>query len=144
MPTEKPAPVEPLVDPIAVALAEALSGQSADSGAQKVSPALEAAMNNAMQECNNRGALSSEAAAMTIVVGMNFTSNGRPVASTIKLLERKDGTKNNAKVRFEAYKRAALDSQCLNKMANVYKNAVQNGQIVEGQRWEFEIVPGTF
>ena len=144
MPTEKPAPVEPPVDPIAVALAEALSGQSADSGAQKVSPALEAAMNNAMQECNNRGALSSEAAAMTIVGGVNFTSNGRPVASTIKLLERKDGTKNNAKVRFEAYKRAALDSQCLNKMANVYKNAVQNGQIVEGQRWEFEIVPGTF
>ena len=144
MPTEKPAPVEPPVDPITAALAEALSGQSADSGAQKVSSALEAAMNNAMQACNNRGALSSEAAAMTIVVGMNFTSNGRPVASTIKLLERKDGTKNNAKVRFEAYKRAALDSQCLNKMANVYRNAVQNGQIVEGQRWEFEIVPGTF
>ena len=75
-----------------------------------------------------------------VVVGMNLLLMEGLSHCTIKLLERKDGTKKSAKVRFEAYKRAALDSQCLNKMAHVYKYAVQNGQIVEGQRWEFEIV----
>ncbi len=79
---------------------------------------------------------------MTIVVGMNFTSNGRPVASTIKLLERKDGTKNNAKVRFEAYKRGILNSECRNKTANVLKKAARDEQVFAGVAIEFVVPPG--
>ena len=129
------------VDPMAAALALALSAETPAASGQRVSAALEAAMNNAMGNCNNRGGLSSAAAATTIVVSIIYTTNGRPVADAIKLLEYSDGSENNAKVRFEAYKRGILDSECDNRFAKVYKKAVQNGQLSVGVPVEFVVLP---
>ena len=139
---DPPEPTPVPIDPMAAALAEALSAKTPASSNQRVSSALEAAMNNAMRDCNNRGGLSSAAAATTVVVSITFSADGRPVPEAIKLVEYIDGSENNAKVRFEAYKRGVLNSECVNKMANIYRKGVQNEQLSVGVPLEFVVPPG--
>jgi len=141
-PIKSPETIAAPIDPLTAALAEALSAEIPNSSGQRPSSQLVDALNAAIGGCNNRGGLSSAAEETTIVVSVTFTADGMPVADTIKLLEHSGGSENNAKVRFEAYKRGILNSECRNKTANVLKKAARDEQVFAGVAIEFVVPPG--
>jgi hypothetical protein len=59
-----------------------------------------------VQDCWNVGALSSEALATTVVVGVSMSRDGKPIPGSIRMLSFSGGTKDSARRAFGAAKRA--------------------------------------
>lgn len=116
--TEEPTPPaaeapEP-EDPVAAALAEALSGEQTPSSAPSTpqGPPLTAgekdALRVAVQSCWNVGSLSTDALNTTVVVNVAMSQDGKPVASSIRMTSSSGGSEQAALQAFEAARRAII------------------------------------
>ena len=95
------------------ALADALSGETTETTpAAPTGPPLtngeREGLKLAVSRCWNLGALSSEAMAVTIIVGMDMTRDGKPVVPSIKLLSSSGGTDSAANKAYSAARRAII------------------------------------
>ncbi|WP_300062371.1 energy transducer TonB [uncultured Roseobacter sp.] len=101
-------------DPVAAALAEALSGQETPSSAPSTpqGPPLTAgekdALRVAVQACWNVGSLSTDALNTTVVVSVAMSQDGKPVTSSIRMTSSSGGTEQAARQAFEAARRAII------------------------------------
>ncbi|WP_299679634.1 energy transducer TonB [uncultured Roseobacter sp.] len=101
-------------DPVAAALAEALSGQETPSSApsRPQGPPLTAgekdALRVAVQACWNVGSLSTDALNTTVVVSVAMSQDGKPVTSSIRMTSSSGGTEQAARQAFEAARRAII------------------------------------
>ncbi|ETD92089.1 hypothetical protein U713_00140 [Rhodobacter capsulatus YW2] len=117
----KPASSKPAgADAVADALAEAMGAES-DSGTDTGSGGLGIAKNGPpvtagekealivdVKACWNVGALSSEAMRTTVTVRVDMQENGKPVVSSIKMIEATGGSDAAARQAFEAARRAIV------------------------------------
>lgn len=113
---ERPAAAEPVpeADPVAAALAEALS----DSGTVNAPPAAAAgppltageteALIVSVKNCWNVGALSTDGLRTVVTLGVTLTPDGRPDAASIRLLGAEGGTEASTRQAFETGRRAIL------------------------------------
>ena len=98
---------------MAAALAEALSGTTSEpetqgTATEALAPQVIRGMQLAISPCWNLGASSSAALFTTVVVGMELTIEGKPLADSISLLDYEGGNDESAKQVFRAAKRAIL------------------------------------
>ena len=110
-PEEQPATVEVPFDPLAAALAEALSGVDILDEAQAnvteaFAPQAIRGMQLAIAPCWNLGASSSAALLTTVVVGMELSIEGKPLANSIYLVGYEGGDGDSAQRAFETAQRA--------------------------------------
>ena len=110
-PVEEPTTSSSTEDAIADALSEVL-GQPETTAPVPSGPPLSSgereSLRVAVSACWNIGALSTEAARTTVVVGMQMNTDGTPVASSIRLLSSSGGSDTAARQAFEAAKRAVI------------------------------------
>ncbi|PIE13442.1 MAG: energy transducer TonB [Rhodobacterales bacterium] len=107
---------DPTSDAVNDALAEALSGGTEDAapdpGPAPTGPPLtrgeQEGLRLAVSRCWNVGALSTEALATTIVVGVRMGEDAKPTMGSIRLLSHSGGSAAAAKQAFEAARRAIL------------------------------------
>ena len=109
--TPDPEPEEPQIDPVTAALNAALmAGDEAPAGPEAAAAPLAEQFIRGMQlaiaECWNLGALSSAALSTIVVVEMELTRDGKPVANSIKMLGFKGGDEISAERAFETALRA--------------------------------------
>ena len=110
----EPAAVEPessQIDPVTAALNAALmAGDEAPVGPEAAGAPLAEqfirGMQMAIAECWNLGALSSAALSTIVVVEMELTRDGKPIANTIKMLGFEGGDDTSAERAFETALRA--------------------------------------
>ena len=110
----EPAAVEPessQIDPVTAALNAALmAGDEAPVGPEAAAAPLAEqfirGMQRAIAECWNLGALSSAALSTIVVVEMELTRDGKPIANTIKMLGFEGGDDTSAERAFETALRA--------------------------------------
>ncbi len=123
-PQRRPAPrpvVETLIDtpestsvqitPLAAALAEALSGTTSEpetqgTATEALAPQAIRGMQLAISPCWNLGASSSAALFTTVVVGMELSIEGKPLANSIYLVGYEGGDSESAQRAFESAQRA--------------------------------------
>lgn len=93
------------------ALAEARREQELAEAAtaQTLSVAEAQGLTLAIQDCWNVGFLSSEALSTTVVIGVEFTIDGRPDPSSIRLIARSGGSDSSARQAFIAARSAILE-----------------------------------
>ncbi|MCV3272894.1 energy transducer TonB [Roseobacter sinensis] len=109
---ETPEPAED--DPVAAALAEALSEETTPSSAPSTpqGPPLTAgekdALRVAVQSCWNVGSLSTDALNTTVVVSVAMSQDGKPVTSSIRMTSSSGGSEQAARQAFEAARRAII------------------------------------
>mgnify|MGYP001183137892 FL=1 len=111
IPEEEPTAVEVPIDPLAAALAEALSGDGVVPDLQgkvtePLAPQVIRGMQLAISPCWNLGASSSAALFTTVVVGMELTIEGKPLANSIYLVGYDGGDDDSAQRAFETAQRA--------------------------------------
>lgn len=113
--TQDPAPDNSADTTAAVnaALAEALLGGGSDAApAAPSGPPLTADETNelrlAVSQCWNVGSLSSAALATTVVVGVDMTQDGKPVAGSIRMISSDGGSQDAARQAYEAARRAII------------------------------------
>jgi hypothetical protein len=109
--TPDPEPEEPQIDPVTAALNAALmAGDAAPAGPEAAAAPLAEQFIRGMQlaiaECWNLGALSSAALSTIVVVEMELTRDGKPVANSIKMLGFEGGDEISAERAFETALRA--------------------------------------
>ncbi|MDB9834375.1 energy transducer TonB, partial [Planktomarina temperata] len=109
--TPDPEPEEPQIDPVTAALNAALmAGEEAPAGPEAAAAPLAEQFIRGMQlaiaECWNLGALSSAALSTIVVVEMELTRDGKPVANSIKMLGFEGGDEISAERAFETALRA--------------------------------------
>ena len=110
----EPAAVEPessQIDPVTAALNAALmAGDEAPVGPEAAAAPLAEqfirGMQRAIAECWNLGSLSSAALSTIVVVEMELTRDGKPIANTIKMLGFEGGDDTSAERAFETALRA--------------------------------------
>ena len=107
----EPEPEEPQIDPVTAALNAALmAGDVAPAGPEAAAVPLAEQFIRGMQlaiaECWNLGALSSAALSTIVVVEMELTLDGKPVANSIKMLGFEGGDDISAERAFETALRA--------------------------------------
>ena len=117
---EQPKQTEQTIDPLAAALNEALTGSTnaseseASTESQKtvieaLAPGTIRGMQLAISPCWNLGASSSAALSTTVVVGMELSIEGKPLASSIYLVGYEGGDDASAQRAFETAQRAIND-----------------------------------
>jgi hypothetical protein len=112
-PATNPAP-KPSTDPtrndsIADALSEALGGtQTPAPTGPPLSQGEKDALRVSVSRCWNVGSLSTAALAVTVVVEVSMTSEGKPEASSIRMLSSSGGDGGAAKQAFDAARRAII------------------------------------
>nr|WP_252731268.1 energy transducer TonB [Lentibacter algarum] len=109
----EPAETPSTEDAVAGALAEALGESSEEpTPAAPSGPPLTGGeregLKLAVSRCWNLGALSSEAMAVTIIVAMDMTRDGKPVVPSIKLLSSSGGSDAAANKAYSAARRAII------------------------------------
>jgi len=96
-------------DAVAAALAENTQSQTPRA---PVGPPLSAGERDALRvsvsNCWNVGSLSTAALSTTVVVGVDMQEDGRPVASSIRMLDFSGGPESAARQAFEAARRAII------------------------------------
>ena len=110
-PDPEPSPQAERNNPINNALAEALAGTDTPTP-EPTGPPLSQGEKDALRvsvsRCWNVGSLSTAALAVTVVVGVSMTPEGKPEASTIRLLSSSGGDGGAAKQAFDAARRAII------------------------------------
>jgi hypothetical protein len=99
------------IDPLAVALAEALGGADVVSEAEgnvteALAPQAIRGMQLAISPCWNLGASSSAVLFTTVVVGMKLSIEGKPLENSIYLVGYEGGDSESAQRAFETAQRA--------------------------------------
>ena len=110
-PKEETTSVAAPIDPLAVALAEALSGadvvpEAEGNVTEALAPQAIRGMQLAISPCWNLGASSSAALFTTVVVGMELSIEGKPLANSIYLVGYEGGDGASAQRAFETAQRA--------------------------------------
>ena len=110
-PKEETTSVAAPIDPLAVALAEALSGadvvpEAEGNVTEALAPQVIRGMQLAISPCWNLGASSSAALFTTVVVGMELSIEGKPLANSIYLVGYEGGDSESAQRAFESAQRA--------------------------------------
>ena len=110
-PKEETTSVAATIDPLAVALAEALSGadvvpEAEGNVTEALAPQAIRGMQLAISPCWNLGASSSAALFTTVVVGMELSIEGKPLANSIYLVGYEGGDSESAQRAFESALRA--------------------------------------
>jgi hypothetical protein len=110
-PEEQTTSVAAPIDPLAVALAEALSGadvvpEAEGNVTEALAPQVIRGMQLAISPCWNLGASSSAALFTTVVVGMELSIEGKPLANSIYLVGYEGGDSESAQRAFESAQRA--------------------------------------
>jgi hypothetical protein len=110
-PIDPPEPTSVPIDPLAAALAEALSGTTSEPETQgttteALAPQVIRGMQLAISPCWNLGASSSAALFTTVVVGMELTIDGKPLTNSIYLVGYDGGDDDSAQRAFETAQRA--------------------------------------
>ena len=106
-------------DAVAAALAEALAGETADSGADSTTAEAGPAgppmtgsekdgLRVAVQACWNVGALSSEALTVVVTIAVSMSPDGKPDNGSIKMVGFDGGTEAAATQAFETARRAII------------------------------------
>lgn len=108
-PTADPAPQAADDSAVAAALAEAMAGGSQTPAAPEPLTSAELQGLQLQMHCWNVGSLSTDALASKIVVAVDLTRDGRPVPSSIQLIETLEGTRVGADQAFEAARRGILE-----------------------------------
>ena len=117
---EQPKQTEQTIDPLAAALNEALTGSTNESESEAstesqktvieaLAPGTIRGMQLAISPCWNLGASSSAALSTTVVVGMELSIEGKPLASSIYLVGFEGGDDASAQRAFETAQRAIND-----------------------------------
>ena len=111
LPEEQPETVEVPFDPLAAALAEALNGvdilpEAQANVTEAFAPQAIRGMQLAIAPCWNLGASSSAALLTTVVVGMELSIEGKPLANSIYLVGYEGGDGASAQRAFETAQRA--------------------------------------
>ena len=117
---EQPKQTEQTIDPLAAALNEALTGSTNESESEAstesqktvieaLAPGTIRGMQLAISPCWNLGASSSAALSTTVVVGMELSIEGKPLASSIYLVGYEGGDDASAQRAFETAQRAIND-----------------------------------
>ena len=117
---EQPKQTEQTIDPLAAALNEALTGSTNESESEAstesqktvieaLAPGTIRGMQLAISPCWNLGASSSAALSTTVVVGMELSIEGKPLASSIYLVGYEGGDDASAQRAFETTQRAIND-----------------------------------
>ena len=116
-PRGRPERPQPATPPAQDAIADAVAGAVADAGAQEAAaapagpPLTEGereVLRLAVANCWNVGALSSEALAVTVVVGFSMSPDGRPVSGSLQMLSADGGSGDAVTRAYEAARRAIL------------------------------------
>ena len=117
---EQPKQTEQTIDPLAAALNEALTGSTNESESEAstesqktvieaLAPGTIRGMQLAISPCWNLGASSSAALSTTVVVGMELSIEGKPLAGSIYLVGYEGGDDASAQRAFETAQRAIND-----------------------------------
>lgn len=116
-PDPKPEPQAEQKDAINDALAKALGGSTSSASSDNVpagpaGPPLTSgekeALRVAVSACWNTGSLSTEALKTTVVVAVEMTQDGKPMAETIRMLTSSGGSGDAARQAYEAARRAII------------------------------------
>ena len=110
-PIDEATPVEAQIDPLAAALAEALSGsvsvpERQMNATEALAPQVIRGIQLEISSCWNLGASSSASLFTTVVVGMELTIEGKPLAKSIHLVGYEGGDQLSAQRAFETAQRA--------------------------------------
>ena len=110
-PIDPPEPTVVTIDPLAAALAEALSGTTSEpetqgTATEALAPQVIRGMQLAISPCWNLGASSSAVLFTTVVVGMELTIDGKPLVNSIYLVGYEGGDDDSAQRAFETAQRA--------------------------------------
>ncbi|MEL6375898.1 MAG: energy transducer TonB [Pseudomonadota bacterium] len=99
-------------DAVQAALQQALGANDGPADSKPSGPPLTAGEKDglrvAVQSCWNVGSLSSDALATTVIVSVSMAEDGKPVTSTIKLLDSSGGSGSSVKQAFDAARRAII------------------------------------
>ena len=116
-PEPKPEPQVEQKDAINDALAKALGGSTSSAASDNVpagpsGPPLTSgerdALRVAVSACWNTGSLSTDALRTTVVVAVEMTQDGKPMADTIRMLTSSGGSGDAARQAYEAARRAII------------------------------------
>ncbi len=112
-PESEPEPeADPIANAVADAVAEAAETPPTADPALPVGPPMTASeregLRVAVQQCWNIGSLSSEAMGTTVTVAVEMEQDGRPVISSIRMINAAGGSDAAAQQAFEAARRAII------------------------------------
>ncbi len=113
-PEPDPAPSDPIADAIAEALSEAQTAPAPQAQPRSGPPMTGSerdAFMVAVSQCWNFNALSTEGAQVTVTVSMEMTPDGRPVQSSLRMSDYSGGSRDAAENAYEAARRAILGCQ---------------------------------
>ena len=139
--------VVPIIDPLAAALSEALTGSTPDSGSETVvvnlnqlTQGLSQAIDEAIGPCNNVN-MSTAAEQTTILVSVSFDSNAKIMPKSLDMVEFLSGDAGSVNVRFEAAKRTLANWKCRDDVSEVIRGYQKDGLLFSGQIIEIEFGP---
>ena len=140
-------PVVPIIDPLAAALSEALTGSTPDSGSETVvvnlnqlTQGLSQAIDEAIGPCNNVN-MSTAAEQTTILVSVAFDSNAKIMPKSLDMVEFLSGDAGSVNVRFEAAKRTLANWKCRDDVSEVIRGYQKDELLSSGQIIEIEFGP---
>ena len=110
-PAPEPAPEDtsdPLADAVAAAVAEAQETTEPARRGPPLTGGEKDALRVAVGQCWNVGSLSTDALGTTVIVGMEMEQSGKPVTSSIRMVEFSGGSEGAALLAFEAARRAII------------------------------------
>jgi hypothetical protein len=136
-----------IIDPLAAALSEALTGSTPDSGSETVvvnlnqlTQGLSQAIDEAIGPCNNVN-MSTAAEQTTILVSVSFDSNAKIMPKSLDMVEFLSGDAGSVNVRFEAAKRTLANWKCRDDVSEVIRGYQKDGLLFSGQIIEIEFGP---
>jgi len=139
--------VVPIIDPLAAALSEALTGSTPDSGSETVvvnlnqlTQGLSQAIDEAIGPCNNVN-MSTAAEQTTILVSVAFDSNAKIMPKSLDMVEFLSGDAGSVNVRFEAAKRTLANWKCRDDVSEVIRGYQKDELLSSGQIIEIEFGP---
>ena len=139
--------VVPIIDPLAAALLEALTGSTPDSGSETVvvnlnqlTQGLSQAIDEAIGPCNNVN-MSTAAEQTTILVSVSFDSNAKIMPKSLDMVEFLSGDAGSVNVRFEAAKRTLANWKCRDDVSEVIRGYQKDELLSSGQIIEIEFGP---
>lgn len=136
-----------IIDPLAAALSEALTGSTPDSGSETVvvnlnqlTQGLSQAIDEAIGPCNNVN-MSTAAEQTTILVSVSFDSNAKIMPKSLDMVEFLSGDAGSVNVRFEAAKRTLANWKCRDDVSEVIRGYQKDELLFSGQIIEIEFGP---
>ena len=131
--------VVPIIDPLAAALSEALTGSTPDNGSETVvvnlnqlTQGLQQAIDEAIGPCNNTN-MSTAAEQTTILVSVAFDSNAKIMPKSVDMVEFLSGDAGSVNVRFEAAKRTLANWKCRDDVSEVIRGYQKDELLSSGQ-----------